>query len=217
MIIIQEKRRLAKNPHLVTGTFRPRTGTKSLYQKIQDLLKDYYYPKNEFKSLKLDVILAEKQLDEAQEELQKAERVIAGMKEKENQAITITNELTMQVDLLEKEILDSQMPEYEKTLRFKRRLQESELQATGGPKGTTKSRKRNSGPEERKRRNHSPDERNKRRSRASEKSIPRGNNAGTCKPLCFRRRLQETELREMAITGRTTRSQRQNGANGNRI
>ncbi|XP_065936128.1 tropomyosin-like [Magallana gigas] len=114
MVVLQEKRRLAKNPHLVTGTFGPGTGIKSLYQKIQDLLKDYYYPENEFNRLKLDVILAEKQLEEAQEELQKAETVIAGMKEKENQAITITNELARQVALLEKEILDSQMPEYEK-------------------------------------------------------------------------------------------------------
>ena len=66
MIVIQEKRRLAKNPHLVTGTFGPGTGTKSLYDKIQDLLKDYYYPENEFNRLILDVILAEKQLEEAQ-------------------------------------------------------------------------------------------------------------------------------------------------------
>lgn len=68
MIVIQEKRRLAKNPHLVTGTVIPGTGTKSLYQKKQDLLKDYYmyYPENEFDRLKLDVILAEKQLEEAQ-------------------------------------------------------------------------------------------------------------------------------------------------------
>lgn len=41
MIGIQEKRRLERNPHLKTGTFGPGTGTKSLYEKIQDLLKDY--------------------------------------------------------------------------------------------------------------------------------------------------------------------------------
>uniref|UniRef100_K1R444 Uncharacterized protein n=1 Tax=Magallana gigas TaxID=29159 RepID=K1R444_MAGGI len=70
MIVIQEKRRLAKNPHLVTGTFGPGTGTKSLYEKIQDLLKNYYYPGNEFNRLKLDVILAEKIKEEAEIELQ---------------------------------------------------------------------------------------------------------------------------------------------------
>eukprot|EP00105_Crassostrea_gigas_P004744 XP_011418063.1 PREDICTED: golgin subfamily A member 6-like protein 22 [Crassostrea gigas] len=70
MITIQSKRRLDKNPHLVTGTFGPGMGTKSLHTKIQDLLKDYYYPENEFNRLKLDVILAEKMKEEAEAELQ---------------------------------------------------------------------------------------------------------------------------------------------------
>lgn len=42
MIVIQEKRRIAKNPRInfSTGGFGPGTGTKTLYEKIQDLIKD---------------------------------------------------------------------------------------------------------------------------------------------------------------------------------
>lgn len=42
MIVIQEKRRIAKNPHIdfSTGGFGPGTSTKTLYEKIQDLIKD---------------------------------------------------------------------------------------------------------------------------------------------------------------------------------
>lgn len=155
MIDIQNKRRLGMRPNLVTWTFEPRTGTKSLYQKIQDLLNDYFYPENKFNRLKLDVILAEKQLEEAQEELQKAERVIAGMKEKENQAITITNELARQVTLLEKEILDSQMPEYEKLYFSGKDYRRLSCKLQEAQEKLRKAEKRNSGPE-RKRRNHSP-------------------------------------------------------------
>lgn len=42
MIVIQDKRRIAKNPHInfSTGGFGPGTSTKTLYEKIQDLIKD---------------------------------------------------------------------------------------------------------------------------------------------------------------------------------
>lgn len=127
MICIQEKRRLERNPHLKTGTFGPGTGTKSLYQKIQDLLKDYYYPENEFNRLKLDVILAEKQLEEAQEELQKAEKEISALKKEREETADLVEKMNEQVKKMEKQVneitdeadrmrtayLEATMPEHE--------------------------------------------------------------------------------------------------------
>lgn len=58
--------------------------------------------------------MAEKQLEEAQEELQRAENAIVGLESKQNQYLDVTTDLNNKIKLLEKELLDSKMPEYEK-------------------------------------------------------------------------------------------------------
>ncbi|XP_052704725.1 golgin subfamily A member 6-like protein 2 [Crassostrea angulata] len=111
MIVIQEKRRLAKNPHLVTGTFGPGTGTKSLYDKIQDLLKDYYYPENEFNRLKLDVILAEKMKEEAEAELEQKRDVETELqitKEELQKAIKENQKATKKIQDLKEEVAEQE-------------------------------------------------------------------------------------------------------------
>ena len=111
MIVIQEKRRLAKNPHLVTGTFGPGTGTKSLYDKIQDLLKDYYYPENEFNRLKLDVILAEKMKEEAEAELQQkidVETELQITKEELQKVIKENQKATKKIQDLKEEVAEQE-------------------------------------------------------------------------------------------------------------
>ncbi|XP_065942823.1 uncharacterized protein PF3D7_1120000-like [Magallana gigas] len=111
MIVLQEKRRLAKNPNLVTGTFGPGTGTKSLYDKIQDLLKDYYYPENEFNRLKLDVILAEKLKEEAEAEVQQkrdVEKELQITKEELQKAIKENQKATKKIEDLKEEVAEQE-------------------------------------------------------------------------------------------------------------
>ncbi|XP_052694374.1 golgin subfamily A member 6-like protein 25 [Crassostrea angulata] len=111
MIVLQEKRRLAKNPNLVTGTFGPGTGTKSLYDKIQDLLKDYYYPENEFNRLKLDVILAEKLKEEAEAEVQQkrdVEKELQITKEELQKAIKENQKATKKIQDLKEEVAEQE-------------------------------------------------------------------------------------------------------------
>lgn len=77
----QFQRRVRDNPHInyTTDSFGSDKQRKNIDQKVADLLKDPFYPESEFRTLKLETILVENELNDTKkkrkETKEKMERI----------------------------------------------------------------------------------------------------------------------------------------------
>lgn len=78
------------------------------------MIKDPSYPEAEFHRLKMETILAEKDLRETQDELKETKRVIEEMMTEKEKATVLIDEINKEIEEVRNKFLDAQMPDHEK-------------------------------------------------------------------------------------------------------